>query len=261
MRKEMKTGIGMLTGIMLLVSCGQGQAVTLGGLGWTDGGTTLSLTATQPGGNQPQNIQCIICGDNQPQQQADFGYTNFHNTGSMTDILYFSTAVAGGGDPGSDTLGIGYDGSFLRNYLIATGDVNLTFSVGIDVNDAGKTPQVLESFYLLNLTQHTVLASFQGPADIGSANNGTGFPDFTLDGFNISLGSDIMLGDQLIFFARISNASDGPDSFFLIPSPAAAETPLPAAVWMFGGVLGLAGMVAGQRKRRRRSVWDEEKTA
>ena len=39
-----------------------------------------------------------------------------------------------------------------------------------------------------------------------------------MTGFNIDLGTDIQLGDQLIFYARISGANDGPDSFFLIPS-------------------------------------------
>ena len=37
--------------------------------------------------------------------------------------------------------------------------------------------------------------------------------DWTLSGFDISVGTDIHLGDQLIFFARLSNANDGPDRF------------------------------------------------
>lgn len=242
----------LLLAAAILLSATAAQAVTLGGQNWTSTGTVLTLEATVPSGNQPLNIQCIICGDNQPQQQATFGYTDFHNTGGMSDILYFSTNVAGGGNPGADTVGIGYDGSFLRDYIAAHGSVNLTFQVGIDVNDSGKTPQVLESFYLLNLSQHKVLASFQGPAAIGSQNNGTGFPDFILEGFDINFGTDFVLGDQLIFFARISNASDGPDSFFLIPNQEIV-TPLPAAVWMFGGVLGLYGMIAGGRRRRQKS--------
>ncbi len=250
----MRRNIGMLSALMLLISCGTGQAVTLGGQNWTATGTVLTLTQAVPTGNQPLNVQCIICGDNQPQQQANFGYTDFHNTGGESDLLYFSTNVAGGGNPGLDTVGLGYDGSFLRAYLLAHGSPNLTFAVGIDVNDAGKTPQVLESFFLLNLTQHTVLAAFLGPADIGSQNNGTGFPDFTLSGFNINLGTDILAGDQLIFFARISNASDGPDSFFLIPN-VDLVTPLPAAVWMFGGGLGLLAMLARRRKQKTHLAW------
>ena len=87
-----------------------------------------------------------------------------------------------------------------------------------------------------------VLAAFSpepGGTLVPSQNNGTGFPDYTLSGFDINLGTDVHIGDQLIFFARLSNANDGPDSFFLIPNQGLAETPLPAAVWLFGGVLGL----------------------
>jgi hypothetical protein len=250
----------MLTALALLISCGTGQAVTLGGQNWTFSGVdNLTLSPVVPGGNQPLNIQCVICGDHQPQQQADFGYTNYKNNGSDSNILYFSTNVAGGGDPGADTVGIGYDGSFLRAYLLAVGDTSLKFSIGIDVNDTNSA-QTLESFYLLNLTTHTVLAALTDPVLLTNANNGTGFPDYTLTGFDLNIGTDIHIGDQLIFFARMSGANDGPDSFFII-AQGVAETPLPAAVWMFGGVLGLAGMVAGHRRRKQRSVWDETKTA
>jgi len=247
----MKKVLLLLAAAMLAAA--PAKAVTLGGQNWTATGTILTLTPAVPTGNQPLNVQCVICGDNQPQQQANFGYTNFKNNGSDSDLLFFSTNVAGGGNPGPDTVGIGYDGTFLRDYIAAHGAVNLTFAVGIDVNDAGKTPQVLESFYLLNLTQKTVLAAFLGPADIGSKNNGTGFPDYTLEGFNIALGSDISIGDQLIFFARISNASDGPDSFFLIPN-VEIVTPLPATVWLFGSAIGGAAVLLRRRRRKEANV-------
>ena len=67
----------------------------------TTGVDNLTLTPVVPGGNQPLNIQCVICGDNQPQQQADFGYTNFKNSGNLSSEIFFSTNVAGGGNPGS----------------------------------------------------------------------------------------------------------------------------------------------------------------
>ena len=72
---------------------------------------------------------------------------------------------------------------------------------------------------VLNLTQHTVLAVLSpGPGGIAipSLNNGTGFPDYTISGFDLNRG-DIRPGDQIIFFARITGANDGPDSFFLVP--------------------------------------------
>ena len=46
-------------------------------------------------------------------------------------------------------------------------------------------------------------------------NNGTGFPDYLLTGFDIDR-TDIALGDQVIFYARWSGANDGPESFFLV---------------------------------------------
>jgi hypothetical protein len=216
--------------------------IVLGGQTWTFNGVdNLTLTPVVPGGNQPQNIQCVICGDNQPQQDATFGYTNFKNSGNVSSEAFFSTNVSGGGNPGLNTIGTPYDGSFLRAFLLAGGDPNLTFSIGVDVNDTNKA-QTLMSFYLLNFTTKTVLAAFDGPVDVPSQNNGTGFPDYTLSGFNINIGTDIHAGDQLIFFARLDNANDGPDSFFLIPTPVPGPlvgAGLPGMIAACGGLFGL----------------------
>jgi len=251
---------GLLAGLALLAMAGSAQAdILLGGQNWTFNGVdTLALTAVVPGGNQPQNVQCIICGANQPQQLSTFGYTNYGNAGNQTSEVYFSTNVSGGANPGTNTIGTGYDGTFLRNYLIASGDTNLRFTVGIDANDTN-TPQTLTSFFLLNLTTKTVLSAFiNGTAgNIASQNNGTGFPDYTLGEFDISLGQDIHLGDQLIFFARIDGANDGPDSFFI--QPIASTVPLPATVWLFGG--GLAGIAALARRRKKLNGHGQVQTA
>jgi hypothetical protein len=243
----------LLATTMLVALASSAQAdVTLGGLNWTfSGADNLTLSPVVPGGNQPQNIQCVICGDNQPQQQANFGYTDFKNNGGLSDLAYFSTNVAGGANPGFDTLGIGYDGSFLRAYLLANGG-SLNFSIGIDVNDTND-PQILESFYLLNLTTKTVLSVYSlapGGTALVNANNGTGFPDWTLSGFNIDLGTDIHAGDQLAFFARISNANDGPDSFFI--QPLAVPGPI-AGAGIPGLIMALCGLFGLQRARRRRN--------
>ena len=80
--------------------------VILGGQTWANTGTALSLDAVVPSGNQPRNIQCVICGDNQPQQAGDFGYTNFKNSGILSDAIFFSTNVSGGANPGVDTVGL-----------------------------------------------------------------------------------------------------------------------------------------------------------
>lgn len=241
----------LLAAVAMLAATAAKADITLGGVNWSFNGVdTLALTPVVPGGNQPQNIQCIICGANQPQQSNTFGYTNFGNAGNQTSEVYFSTNVIGGANPGTNTIGTGYDGTFLRNYLIASGDPTLTFTIGIDANDANN-PQTLSSFFLLNLTTHTVLSAFINgtTGNIATQNNGTGFPDYTLGEFNITVGQDIHVGDQLIFFANIQNANDGPDSFFIQPLAAPSEVPLPATVWLFGAGLGGLGMLMRRRKK------------
>jgi hypothetical protein len=242
----------LLAAVAMLAATAAKADITLGGTNWSFNGVdNLVLSPVVPGGNQPQNIQCIICGANQPQQSNTFGYTNFGNAGNQTSEVYFSTNVIGGGNPGTNTVGTGYDGSFLRAYLLATGDPTLTFTIGIDANDANN-PQTLSSFFLLNLTTHTVLSAFTGgtTGNIATQNNGTGFPDYTLGEFNITIGQDIHAGDQLIFFANIQNANDGPDSFFIQPLAAPSEVPLPATVWLFGAGMGGLAMLMRKRKKQ-----------
>jgi hypothetical protein len=228
--------------------------VTLGGVDWNITNTQiLSLTAVVPGGNQPLNVQCIICGENQPQQSPTFGYTDFHNAGNQSSEIYFSTQVPGGANPGTNTIGIGYDGSFLRNYLLATGATTFSFTVGIDANDTNAA-QTLTSFYMLNLTQHLVLAAFQDGAagNIASAHNGTGFPDYTLGNFTLALGTpQFVAGDQIVFFARIDGANDGPDSFFLQPTAVAVPGPIVGAgiPGLLAACFGMFGLRTWRRRR------------
>lgn len=237
------------TAVLLALATPAAADITLGGQNWTFNGVdTLSLTPVVPGGNQPLNVQCIICGAHQPQQSNTFGYTDFSNAGNQSSEVYFSTNVIGGGNPGSDTVGIGYDGTFLRNYLIASNDPTLTFTVGVDANDTNQA-QTLQSFFLLNLTTHTVLSAFINgtTGNIASQNNGTGFPDYTLGNFNITVGQDIHLGDQLVFYANIQNANDGPDSFFIQP----VAVPGPVVGAGFPGILAAMVGLWGLAKRRR----------
>ena len=208
--------------LALLVSCGTGQAnVPLGGLDWNFNGVdTLTLTDAIPTGNQVKNLPCVICGENQPLQPTGFGYNDFGNTGNASNLLFFSSGIVDDKTLGSDTLSAtNYSGAFLAAFLEATGDVNLTFSIGIDVNDAaGKPNQTLESFFLLDVTTQTVIAAFINgtTGNLSAVNNGTGYPDMTLGSFSL-VGLD--LTHDYAFFARISGATDGPDSFFLVAAP------------------------------------------
>jgi len=219
----------------------------------TDGAANLTITPTAPG-QQVTNLPCIICGATQPQQPSGFGYNDFHNNGAQNTVSYFSTAVVpGGGGSGlaQDQFAgtTGYTLTANSPLLNAIGGFN-GFSIGIDSNQAGTDAQILESFWFLNLSTHTVLAVFRPPGgyDISPLNNGTGFPDYTINGLSLA---GVSAGDQIMFFARITNANDGPDSFFLIPQVAAV--PLPAVGSGFPLLIaGIGGLVALHRRRKAR---------
>jgi len=244
--KKLLLAASMLTALALPAKAD----FVLGGQNWTGNGVLLTLTPVVPGGNQPTNLPCVICGDNQPQQPALLGYNNFGNTGNQTDLRFFSTSVVGG------SLGNDVFGGVASGYAIGAGSPlldalngNTTFSVGVDSNQAnGQPDQVLESFFFLDFTTQTVLGRFIGPAPIPPPNNGTGFPDYTIDGLSLA---GVNVGDRVGFFARISNASDGPDSFFL--EPAAVPGPIVGA-GLPGLISACFGLWGFNRFRRKRQV-------
>ena len=88
------------TALIALTGTASADIVTLGQtsagtpIQWnTAGMDNLQLTATVPGGNQPRNVACLICGANQPQQPTDFGYNDFGNKGNGSNISAFSSGV------------------------------------------------------------------------------------------------------------------------------------------------------------------------
>jgi hypothetical protein len=242
----------LLAAAIMLTAAPAKANVTLGGLDWTfNGVNTLTLTDAVPTGNQVKNLPCVICGENQPLQPTGFGYNDFGNTGNQSNLLFFSSGLVDDKTLGSDTLSVtNYSGSFLAAFLQSQGDVNLTFSIGIDVNDAAGQPnQTLESFFFLDVTTQTVLAAFinSTTGNLSATNQGTGFPDMTLGSFSL-IGLD--LTHEYAFFARISGATDGPDSFFLVAAAQVDETPLPAAVWLFGSAAAGGAFMLRRRKNK-----------
>jgi hypothetical protein len=244
---------------LLCIAATSAQAdVILGGQTWTGTGTTLQLNAVVPGGNQPNNAPCVICGANQPDQPTGFGYNDYSSNGNVTSITAFSDQGNGGRNSLLDntfnnTITGGYqigDGSLLKAFILANGGTaaNLSFSIGVDVNDTNQA-QTLNSFFLLDLTTHTLLASFTGgtTGNVPSLNNGTGFPDYTLSGLTLN---GINPGDEILFAARMSGLNDGPDSFFIEPGVTAA-VPGPIAGAGLPGLIAACGMLFGLHRRRR----------
>lgn len=210
--------------------------------------TELTLISVPPPGNHPLNVQCIICGTNQPQQDATFGYNNYQQGGNITEFKAFSTSQLGGVQLAQDQLGLGYSQTFLLAFLAAQNAIRL--DIGIDVNTAtGQGAENLLYFAALNLTQHTVLAHYFGPTPLPTANNGTGFPDYVLTGFDINRG-DILPGDDVLFFARWNNTTDGAESFFLVPQPVPGPIVGAGLPGLLAAVLGLWGL----HRRRRNAV-------
>ena len=206
----------------------------------------LTITALPAGLTVPQSLSnpCIICGTsaggNQP---ANFGYNDFTSTGNLTSFNTFSTNIIGGGPlPGNlEVNALPYNGTLLQAFTDAGG----TFGVVIDVNTANGG-ETLTAFQLIDLDLpigDRVIFDFTGSLALPDINNGNGKGDYLISGFNLSP----YIGDRLIFRAAWQGASDGAESFYIVPL---AAVPAPAALPLFAsGLVGL-GLLFSRRKKK-----------
>jgi len=218
-------------------------AMTFAWAGAASAATPLTLTGPIQGntlGPQSASDPCIIAGT-QCQQPAGFGFNNFTSSGAISSYNMYSTNPTA-------TVADGVQGT---PYTVAqlTGVAGSSFLVAIDVNTTAAAGETLQLFEVIDTTTNTILYNYVGPTVIGGvANNGNGFGDWALG--TISL-AGLASTDGILFHAVWNNASDGAESFFLVPAggpPTAVPEPETYAMLLAG--LGMMGFVARRRKNK-----------
>jgi hypothetical protein len=208
-------GIGATAAMLALTGTASAVALTLTG---PIQGNTL--------GPQSTSNPCIIAGT-QCQQPAGFGFNNFTQAGNISSFNMFSTTPTANVADG--VQGTPYTGAQLN--AVAP----LGFVVAIDVNTTGAAGETLQLFQVI--VNGVVRDSFTGPAPIGNiANNGNGFGDWSL-----GVIAPFAATDTVLFHAFWNGASDGAESFFIVPVPGPlAGAGLPGLVMACGGLIALA---------------------
>ena len=208
--------------------------------------SAIPLTLTGPiAGNTvgPQSTSnpCVIAGT-QCQQPATMGFNNYTQSGAISSYNMYSTTPTA-------TVADGVQGT---PYTVAqlTGALGSnSFVVAIDVNTTGAAGETLQLFEVI--INGVVAYDYIGPTDIGDVNNnGNGFADWTLG--TVSL-AGLAPGSTVLFHAVWNNASDGAESFFLVPT----QTPIPEASTMQLTLAGVALLGLGYFVRRRKTAANE----
>src|SRR5215471_16600793 len=216
-----------------------GFAATAAMLALTGTASAIALTLTGPIqgntlGPQSASNPCIIAAT-QCQQPAGFGFNNFTSSGAISSYNMFSTTPTATVADG--VQGTPYTGAQLN--AVAP----LGFVVAIDVNSTSAAGETLQLFQVI--VNGVVRDQFTGPAAIPPGNNGNGFGDYALASV-----APFAATDQVLFHAVWNNASDGAESFFIVPVPAPIIGHGLLALLAIGGVL-FSGKLWESLKRQR----------
>jgi hypothetical protein len=192
-------------------------AFTFGGPARADVLLTLASVPDHSVGPQSTSNPCIICATH-ASQPAGFGYNNFTESGSISSYNMYSDALASR-DHAADGVSNLPGQAYTVAQLTALGST--AFNVAIDVNTTSAAGETLQLFEVLDTTTNTRIAHYTGPTGIGGvSNNGNGYADWLLSTVNLA---GLSSTDNIIFHANWNNASDGGESFFLVPTSAVPE--------------------------------------